>query len=178
MANVDTVKMEDGTTREFSGATKVLKESSADAAGAVTTRFAFRNGTIREFYLSADMEMYARAAQHGLDQKFGDAFAGTADVDDCVLIFDKIAEQLIANDWNKGRASDGMAGTSVLAKALVKVTGKSVDHVKATLKTLDAAQKAALRKQPKIAHAILEIESAKVSKGPKVDAEEVLAAFA
>lgn len=174
-----TVTMTDGTTREFSEKAKVIKESSIKPDGTVRIQFAFRDGNLKVFEMAPDHTLYARAAQHGLDQKLGDAFSGIDDVEDAQLAFDKVAGQLGAAQpsWSKGRDSDGMAGTSILAKALVKVTGQSIDAVKETLKTLDAGQKAALRKQSAIATAITEIEAAKVKKGPQVDAEAVLAKF-
>lgn len=170
------IQMNDGSTKEFGEKAKVIKESTVHHDGSIGVKFHFRNGEVKQFHMPHDHQLYARAAQHGLDQKFGDAFSGIDDVEDAALAFDKVADQIKAGDWNKGRVSDGMAGTSVLAKALVKVTGNSIEEVKETLKTLEPAQKAALRKQPAIATAIMEIESAKGSKG-KVDVDEVLSRF-
>lgn len=173
------IVMKDGRSVEFGEKAKVIKNSSVQADGSVLVSFDFRNGETRTFTMAASHPLFARAAQHGLDQKLGDSFSGIDDVDDCVLAFEKVQTQLDNKDWNKGRASDGMAGTSTLAKALVKVTGKTIEEVKATLAKLEPAQKAALRKQAAVAAAIAEIEAekAKNGKGEKVNADDVLAAF-
>lgn len=167
-------------TLEFGAKEKVKKLSQVKSDG-VNVQFAFRNGQVRTFWLPLDHSLFMQAAKHGLDQKFGDEFAGLADPDDCVEAFDAMAERIEAGEWNQARASDGLAGLSVLAKAMVRLSGKTIESVKATLKTLTAAQKSALRKTPAVAEVVAAIEAEREARKPdakKVDTNELLSRFA
>lgn len=173
---MEKVTMSDGSTLEFSDKAKVQKLSRVDETG-IHVIFGFRNGTLKTYTMKDDDPLIWNSAMHGLNQKFGDAFAGEASVDDCVLIFEKVADNLTQGKWVTTREGDGMSGTSDIIKALVAVTGKSVEDVKAKLATLDKDQKAALRVQPAIAAKIAEIKAAKPAKKVNADGEAVLAAF-
>jgi hypothetical protein len=176
----ESVVAEDGKTYEFGKKQKVRKESSVLENGDVVTRFVFRNGEIREHLTSRHSDVYAQLARHGADQKFGDEFAGEQDVDDCVLAFEQMSSRLSRGEWSEKRSSDGLSGTSMLVRALVKVTGQEVGAVKTKLEGVDAKTKAALAKQPKIAQAIAEIKAERdAKKGSKdaIDPDEALAAL-
>jgi len=62
-----------------------------------------------------------------------------------------------------------MAGTSVLLRAIVQVTGKSVEAIKTYLSTKTQAQKIALRDSEKFRDAVAAIEAEKASKKKPVD---------
>lgn len=165
---------------EFGAKEKVKKMSSVKPDGAIEVKFAFRNGQVRTFDMGPADPLYSRAAMHGLDQKFGDEFAGLADPDDCVLAFEDLATRIGSGEWNMARQSDGMAGVSILAKALVRLTGKTIEQVKEGLKSLTAAQKAALRKQPAVAKVINELEEEREARKPtdkRIDADALLSQF-
>lgn len=171
---VETVEMDDGRVVDFPGKRRLLKESTIDeAAGTVTVRLDFRNGETRVFIIPQALML--RFAAHGAEQKLGDEIAGMKDdIADSVLAIDSLTERLAAGEWNVKRESNGMAGTSVLIRALVEHTGKSVEDIKAFLKPKSQAEKIALRNNPKIKPIVERLESEKVSKS-NVDTDEMLA---
>lgn len=167
-------------TVEFGTKEKVKKLSTTGEDGTVHVVFAFRNGEVGTLDLAPGHALYARAAQHGLDQKLGDEFSGMDDPDDCAEAFRQLAQRINEGTWNQARQSDGLAGLSILAKALVRISGKAIEDVRDLLKGLTAAQKAALRKDPSVASVIREIEDEREARKPdskKVDTGALLAAF-
>jgi hypothetical protein len=174
------VTMQDGTKLEFGERTKALKQSYISEDGALVVKFAFKNGEIKEYRMAADHPLLHKAALHGLNQKFGDANASLDDVEDMLEAFDDVAAQMEKGEWNEKRGGDGLAGVSVLAKALVEFTGKSRDEVKAMLANLSAAEKQALRKAAPLVPIITQIEAerdARSSKKAGVDGGALLAAL-
>lgn len=180
---VETVTMKDGKIVDFAGKRKMLKETTIGADGTVTTRLDFRNGEFRVFTIPA--AMLAKFAGHGAEQKLGDETAGLDDVGDCVLAVDELIDRLYNGEWSIKREGSGMAGTSILLKALVEHTGKTVEQIKRFLSgdptavppvpAKTQAEKIALRNNPKIKPIIERLESEKVSKGPAVDTDALLA---
>jgi hypothetical protein len=155
--------MVQGRKYEFSDRQKVQKQSEITESGAIMTRFIFRNGEVREHFTAPTDALYARAALHGLDQKFGDEFAGEQDVEDCIEAFEQLSEQLARGDWREKRA-EGISGTSLLLRALMQHTGKDKETLKAALKTKTPAQKRALSAQKDIARIIAQL---KLERGQK-----------
>ncbi len=179
------VTTEDGHVVEFGEKTKVKKQSYYNAdQKAIVTKFIFRNGAVRQHLTPIGDEIIYKLAQHGADQKFGDEFAGLEDVEDCIGAFEAMSERLsqqvpVDQRWSEKRQSDGMAGTSLLARALVMTTGLSMDEVKVRLKDKDAKTKSALTRQPKIAEAINKIKAERDEKKPTngVDPNKALTEF-
>lgn len=132
------VTMSDGRKVEFAGKRKMLKEVII-APDSVSVRFDFRNGETRTFAVPSDLVL--QFAGHGASQKVGDETAGVSDIDDMVLGVDTIIERFSKGEWSATRAEgDGFSGASIVIKAIVEVTGKSVDFVKGFLQAkLDAA---------------------------------------
>src|ERR1700756_403538 len=87
------VSMDDGSTVKFPGKRRLLKESTVDADGTITTRFAFRNGEVRTFSLQPGADLLAKFAAHGIEQKIGDEVAGLEDVEDMILAIDEVMER-------------------------------------------------------------------------------------
>ena len=158
------VSMDDGSTVKFPGKRRLLKESTVDADGTITTRFAFRNGEVRTFSLQPGAALLAKFAAHGIEQKIGDEVAGLEDVEDMILAIDEVMERLDSGSWTAQRESNGMAGTSVLARALIQVTGKTPAAIKEFLKGKTNAEKLALRQNGKIAPVVAELEANKKKK--------------
>lgn len=170
---VEAVTMADGRIVEFAGKRKMLKESIIDeAAGTVAVRLDFRNGETRLYTNPQNMRL--RMEAHGVEQKLGDEIAGLAEVDDCVLAVDELIDRLYNGDFNQRREGNSMAGTSVLARALVEHTGKTIEQIKAFLSGKSQAEKTALRNNPRLKPIVDRIEAEKVSKGTKVDTEALL----
>lgn len=168
-----TVKMDDGRTVDFAGRRKMLKESTISDKGIVTVRLDFLSGETRTFTLPETL--LNRFAAHGAEQKLGDEIAGLEDIDDCVLAVDDLCERLKAGNWGMVRTSNGMAGTSVLARALVEQSGKSMDVIKAFLSAKSQAEKVALRLNVKLAPIVARLEAEKAGKSKvKVDTDSML----
>jgi len=173
---VHKVTLTTGEQVEFSARQKVDKRGGVNEDGSVTVDFAFKNGEVRTFRMTADHPLFARAALHGLNQKFGDSFAGIEDIEDMVLAFEDLAKTLTENNWAEKRGGEGVAGTSVLARALMAVTGQSREEIKAFLSPLSAADKMALRQVEPFASKVKEIEAERQKKGTsKVDVSALLA---
>jgi hypothetical protein len=125
------VKMQDGREVEFVGKRKLLKDVMVDGA-AVKVRFDFRNGETRTFQVPDALLL--QFAGHGASQKIGDETAGEDDVDDMTLAVDELITRLNAGEWSAKKEGGGFGGASVLVKALVEVTKKPIEEVKAFLK--------------------------------------------
>lgn len=173
---VETVTLSDGRVVDFAGKRKLLKESFVNAEGKVQVRLDFRNGETRLFTLPDNL--LNKFASHGAEQKLGDEIAGLDDTDDCVIAVDELIDRLYNGDWSVKRESNGMAGTSVLVRALVEHTGKDVAAIKTFLATKSQAEKVALRNNPKIKPIVDKIEAEKASKKTNVDTEALLGELA
>lgn len=177
---IETVKMDDGRVVDFPGKRILQKESSVTAEGKVQVRLDWRNGETRTFTIPDSL--LQKFAAHGAEQKLGDEIAGLkgeggkeADIDDKILAVDELIERLNAGEWGVKRESSGLAGTSVLIRALVEAYGKSVEQIKAFLKDKNQAQKTALRNNPKIKPIVERIEAEKASRSQaKVDTDALL----
>ena len=169
---VETVTMSDGRIVDFAGKRKLLKESSVTAEGKVAVRLDFRNGETRLFTLPD--ALLNKFAAHGAEQKLGDEIAGLTDTEDCVLAVDELIDRLYNGEWSVKREANGMAGTSVLVRALVEHTGKTVEQIKQFLSGKSQAEKVALRNNPKIKPIVERIEAEKASKKANVDTDAML----
>ena len=186
-----TVAMDDGRSVQFAGARQCDKTSLIDvAAGTAAVRFDFRNGktfTVSAGDLSTETQLTALA--HGLSQKVGDEWSGTKDVEDMVLTAEAIITRLKRDGWSAPReAGDSLSGASVVIRAIVEVTGKTVEQVKTFL---DGKLEAAKAKGEKLSRqelyasfrnptsktgvVIKRLEDEKVSKGVKIDSDALLA---
>jgi uncharacterized small protein (DUF1192 family) len=168
------VQMEDGREVEFVGAKKKMGKEVLSVDGQVQVRFDFRNGATRTF-IAPDSLINVLAA-HGAEQKIGDATAGVAEIDDCILAVEDMIKRLEAGEWLAKRESSGMAGTSILIRALVEYSGKDVEAIKGYLADKTQAQKLALRSNPAVKVIVdrLEAEKAANKKGPQIDTDALL----
>jgi len=168
---VTTVTMDDGTIVEFTGKKRMVKTAQTDGA-AVKFRLDFINGEVR--YCTLPEGLLIQAAEHGLGQKLGDEIAGIAEADDAVLAVTELIDRLQNGDWNAPRA-EGMAGTSMLARALAEAKGVDIKKVQEFLKTKSAAEKAAMRLNPAVKPILDRMEAEKAEKsGKAVDSEALL----
>lgn len=188
---ITNVKMDDGREVGFAGERNVQKEgvvvlddgamvdfdaASAEqkANGRLAVRFDFRNGTTRTYPIKRDMhDMFVI---HGAKQKYGDELAGhkSEDPDDWALTLDELHEQVHdKGDWYAEREA-GIAGTSILIKALLeynetKGTPKTVDQIKAFLKPKKAKEKEALKHTDRLRPIVARLEEERRAKAGKVD---------
>lgn len=173
---IETVTMIDGRIVDFPGKRKMLKSSEQGADGKIAVRLDFRNGETRLFTLPD--ALLTKFAAHGAEQKLGDETAGVEDVEDMVLAIDELIDRLYNNEWSQKREAGGMAGTSVLLRALVEATGQTVEKVKTFLAGKTQAEKLALRNSPKIKPVVERIEAEKASKKGNVDTDALLGELA
>lgn len=167
-----TVTMDDGRVVDFAGKRKMQKESIFEG-GEVKVRLDFVNGETRTFTLPASLR--DKFAAHGAEQKLGDEIAGLDDVADCVMAVDELMTRLEGGEWGVGRKpGSGMAGSSILARALHEHTGKPMDAIKAFLAGKSQAEKVALRQNPAIAPIVQRLEADKVKKPSNVDTNALL----
>jgi hypothetical protein len=165
----ETVKMSDGRLVDFPGKRQLIKTSSLDG---MSVTLDFRNGETRVFTLPP--AMVNQFALHGAEQKLGDEIAGLKEIDDAVMAVDELIDRLYNGEWGVKREASGMAGTSVLARALVEVTGKPIEKIKEFLKAKTQAEKIALRADARIKAVVDRLEAAKVAKGTQVDTSALL----
>lgn len=170
--NVEVVKMSDGREVSFAGKRKAIK-SSDFVAGEVQVRIDFRNGESKLYTIPKNLT--EKAACHGGEQKYGDSYAGVESVEDMILACDQVQENLNKGDWTSRVEGSGIAGTSVLARALVEATGKTPEAIKEWLKAKTQADKMALRQSSKLKPIIERLEAEKVAKASKVDTGALLA---
>ena len=187
------VTMSDGRTVDFPGDQKVKKAVLSEGDTPTGVRFDFRNGATRSLLLaglSNDIATYA--ACHGLLQKVGDEWSGTKEVDDIVLTCDDIIKRLAAGDWTVEReAGDSMSGASIVIKAIMEASGKTVEQVRAFLDGKLEAAKAKGEKltrqalyasfrnpTSKVGQIIRRLEEEKASKAAAVDADALLGELA
>lgn len=172
---ITTVTMLNGDVVDFPGKRRIIKTTNIEADGTINIRLDFVNGETRHF--TVPQALLAKFAAHGAEQKLGDETAGLTDIDDCVIAIDDLTERLNKGEWNIKRESGGMAGASVLAKALIEHTGKTPEQIKQFLSTKTQAEKQALRANAKIRPIVERIEAekaAKKSNGAGVDTEALL----
>jgi hypothetical protein len=173
---IETVTMTDGRVVDFAGKRKLLKEAFVKD-GVVSIRLDFRNGETRTFPIPTDMIL--KFAAHGAEQKLGDEIAGLDDIEDAVLAIDELTARLAKGEWSVKREGNGMAGTSILARALVEVMGRTMEQIKTFLGTKTQAEKVALRNNPKIKPVVERLEAEKANKGKNaVDTDSLLAELA
>jgi len=196
-SNEEVVLMEDGRKVTFVGKRQVLKESLVDGEAYDGTapidptsqnlaiRMDFRNGTTRTYPMNVNL--LGNFALHGELQKYGDELAGgvkledgtqSQDLDDWAATTDRLHERLSEGKWSIGRTGDSMGGTSVLLKALIEASGKSIEELRAWLKGKSQKEKTALRNAPKIKPIVERLESEKASKATAVDTDALLAELA
>lgn len=172
----NTVTMDDGRVVEFAGKRKMLKESIFSPEGDVKVRLDFVNGETR--ILTLGEQLFQKFAAHGAEQKLGDEIAGLEDVEDCILAIDGLMERLDKGEWAVKREANGLAGTSILARALHQHTGKPMSAIKEFLAAKSHGEKVALRQNAAIAPIIAELEANKVRKPSTVDTDSLLGELA
>lgn len=174
-AAIEAVTMTDARIVDFVGKRKLLKDSFVKD-GKVSIRLDFRNGETRTFTIPDALLL--KFAAHGAEQKLGDEIAGLTDIEDAVMAIDELTTRLDAGEWGVKREANGMAGTSVLVRALVEHTGKTVEAIKAFLAGKTQAEKVALRNNPKVKPIVERIEAEKAAKSSKVDTDALLGELA
>ena len=147
-----------------------------------TLALTFANGEtliMRGGTLNSDVQQYAM--MHGLKQKLVDAAAisrnpetgRAATVEDKYQAVKAVYDRLLTGQWNAAREGGNAGG--LLAQALTRMYAgrKTVEDIKAFLAEKSDAEKAALRKNPRVAQIIEDIR-AEQGKAADIDTEELL----
>lgn len=155
------------------------------AADQSALTLAFSHGeslTIRAADLSPTI--IAQAIMHGLKQKLVDAAAisrstetgRAASVADKFEAVKEVYDRLLSGEWNKRREGGAGASGGLLFRALCRMYDgkKTADDIRAFLDAKTDAEKAALRKNSKVA-AIIEEIRAESAKGDGANADDLLA---
>jgi len=148
-----------------------------------TLTLSFAHGEILRVYADTLIpSILDQAVMHGLKQKLVDAAAISRNPDTgmSATIADKydavktVFDRLMAGEWNAVRVGGGNSG-GLLYRALVRLYGerKTADQLKEYLAGKSDAEKAALRKNPKIAAIIAEIQAENAD--DSIDSDELLA---
>lgn len=161
----------------------IAAEINADATALVLTFSHGESLTIKPAELSPTI--VAQAIMHGLKQKLVDAAAisrnpetgRAASVADKFDAVKEVYDRLLAGEWNK-RREGGAGGSSggLLFRALCRMYDgkKTPDDIKTFLEAKTDAEKAALRKNSKVA-AIIEEIRVESAKGDAPSGDDILA---
>jgi hypothetical protein len=165
---IEVVTMLDSTTEEFVGKRRLNKDTTYNPeTKELISRMRFRNGETRVFK-TKDIALILKFAEHGADQKFGDETSGLTDMDDAVEAVDQLMQRLEkgVSGWTQGREAGGggLAGASVLARALQRYSNQDIKVVREYLQGLDAKTKTALRADPEVAKHIQAIEAERAAR--------------
>jgi hypothetical protein len=161
-----TVTMDDGREVKFPGDRQVQKEALFDHPnqGDISVRFDFVSGETRCYQIPD--ALLGQFAAHGALQKYGDTYSGIKDIEGKVQAVDDLNEVIQSGSWTAVSESTGagLAGASILARALVEVTSQPIAVVREYLKTLDAKTKAALRLSAEVSPTIQKLEAEKAAR--------------
>lgn len=172
---VQTITMDDGRVVDFVGKRRMLKSTIIEN-NEVSVRMDFVNGETRLYKVTP--ELLLKFAGHGAEQKLGDEIAGVEDTDDAVEAIDELMVRLSKGEWTVTRAKgQGIAGASILVRALVELTGKPVAAIRDSLASKTQEEKLALRRNSKLQPIVARLEAEKNSRKEKkvgVDSEALL----
>ena len=162
---------------------KTSRLMSADITGTVLTIRVANLGdvAIDAQFLSDDIR--TAAMMHGLKQKIADAAAmernpdtgASATPDDKYRAMVAVRDRLIAGEWNKRAGGDGDVRGGYLLRALVQLSGRSVDDMRAFLAGKSKSECHALRESAKVKPLIDAMKAAEARDGAEHDADAMLA---
>jgi hypothetical protein len=196
------VTMTDGRVVEFPKNRKLSKQSFITGVDgyldAPMVRLDFANGETRSVYIAggeliadaittADavsaqrLQFIVKAACHGMEQKLGDEMAYQPKKDeteptleDKIEWVDELIGRLSSLEWTVAReGGGGLAGAGVLVQALVALSGKSKDEIRAFLKPLSKDERAAIKRAEPVKSKIQEIED-EIAKKNGIDGSAIL----
>jgi len=164
--------------------TPTIDASISNDKGTLTLKFA--HGESLSLHVSQlSVDVAAHALMHGLKQKLVDAAAisrnpetgRAASVDDKFDAVKEVYDRLLSGEWNKRREGGaGGAAGGLLFRALCRMYAgkKDADAIREFLDAKTDAEKAALRKNSKVA-AIIEEIRAESAKPEDTSADDLLA---
>jgi len=140
---------------------EIAKKTVDVDSGSVTFTFADEGApVVVELSKVSDANM-TRLALHGMSQKCGDSYAGAESIADAREAVLGVQEMLYSGEWST--RAPGEPRTSVLAEALARATGKTVEAAKAALDAMDDDTRKAVSAHPGVKKARAEIALEKAS---------------
>jgi len=121
---------------------EVAKKTVDVDNGTVTFAFADNAAPIVVDLSKINAAKQNRLALHGLSQKCGDSYAGAESIADAREAVLGVQEMLYDNDAEWSTRTPGEPRTAVLAEAIARAQGITVEAAKAGLAAIDAADKA------------------------------------
>lgn len=142
-------------------AQKVARKSFDADAGTIV--FSWADGT-QDVVEIADFtdRMRHKAMVHGFLQKLGDSYSGALTLSDAKARFADVLSQIQQGEWNRTRTTGGGSG-GVWLEAIAQVTGQTLDAVRELWKSLTDDQRKAVKKDPRVKKAKLELEAARLA---------------
>lgn len=118
-------------------------------------------------------EIVTQLALHGLTQKKGDSYAGEQDVTVARGKAQAVKDRLVAGDWKAVREGGGGGRISDLAQALAEITGRTVEEAVTIIEGMEKADKAGLRKHPKVKVKLRQLELARAEAAAEKAGDDV-----
>ena len=166
------VTMQDGRVVLFTEKQKVIKNHEI-VDGKVIIILDLKNGQSIRYQLPDSMIL--EFAAHGAKQKFGDEIASESDPADAYEALVALATRVDSGDWNAVRKGEGSGGVSILIKALVELSGKTVDEIRAYLAPMSQKEKLAIRASSRVKPIVERLEAERdAKKGASVDTDSLL----
>lgn len=140
---------------------EIAKKSVDTDNGTVT--FAFADGgspIVVELSKVSDANV-TRLALHGMSQKCGDSYAGAESIADAREAVLGVQEMLYSGEWST--RAPGEPRVAVLAEALARATGRTVEEAKTALAAMDEDARKAVSAHPGVKKARAEMALEKAS---------------
>ena len=123
-------------------------------------RFDFSNGTSIDALLTGiPFEIKERLAIHGLSQKLGDSYASAGDkgwsVQDCADTMAEVLRNLQDGVWSAA----GGSGVNILAEALARLSGKTVEEAVEVIGRMTDDQVKVIAKRPDVKAEVAKIKA-------------------
>jgi hypothetical protein len=147
--------------------------SRDDSPGTLIT-VSFSDGTAISYLLRPDHPLYDDFAAQGIGKKLRDAVSSATKVDEIKASVRSMLAAFDAGKWNLVRNSDGAPQVGLLAKALARFSGKSLEAAQDYVSKLSKKQQADMRKLPELAAAIAAVNA---ESGTDVSSTDLLSAF-
>jgi len=122
-------------------------------------------------------ETVTRAALHGLSQTIGDSYSGCKDVEEAKKCAVDRIKRIYDGEWRATREA-GAPRVTMLAGALARVTGKTVEEALEVIGNLDEDARKELRGLPQVKVAMAEIKAENLRKEAEKDNTDLGALFA
>lgn len=134
---------------------EIAKKTVDVENGTVTIAFADGGDPIVTHLSKVPESNVVRLALHGMSQKEGDSYAGAESIADAREAVLGVQEMLYSGEWST--RAPGEPRVAVLAEALARATGRTVEEAKAALSAMDEDTRKAVSAHPGVKKARAEM---------------------